>query len=50
MLDALIQGLSLVAEPGQTVRFRIRFGCDIDGSNNMGAGFFVDDVEFLVIE
>ena len=36
--------------PGQMVRFRFRFGCDIDPSNNMGEGFFVDDVEYLIVE
>ncbi len=38
------------AEPGDAIRFRFRFGCDIDGSNNMGEGFYVDDVEFLIVE
>lgn len=38
------------AEAGDEIRFRFRFGCDIDPSNNVGAGFFIDDVEFLVIE
>ncbi|MCX4241458.1 hypothetical protein [Paraliomyxa miuraensis] len=37
-------------EPRDQVRFRFRFGCDIDESNNIGSGFFIDDVEFLVIE
>lgn len=38
------------AEPGQMIRFRFRFGCDIDPANNMGEGFFIDDVEFLIVE
>lgn len=37
-------------EPGDKIRFRFRFGCDIDATNNVGSGFFIDDVEFLVIE
>ncbi len=38
------------AMPGQMVRFRFRFGCDIDPANNMGEGLFIDDAEFLVVE
>lgn len=38
------------AEKGDLVRFRIRFGCDIDGTNNIGEGFYIDDVEFLIVE
>jgi hypothetical protein len=37
-------------EPGTTVRFRFRFSTDIDGSNNMGEGLYIDDVEFLIAE
>ena len=38
------------AEPGQSLRFRFRFGCDIDASDNQGAGLFIDDVEYLIVE
>lgn len=37
-------------EPGQMIRFRFRFGCDIDTMNNTGAGLFIDDVEYLIVE
>lgn len=37
-------------EEGQMVRFRFRFGCDIDASDNVGAGLFIDDVELLIVE
>lgn len=38
------------AELGQTIRFRFRFGCDIDAADNTGAGLFIDDVEYLIVE
>jgi len=38
------------AEPGAMVQFRFRFGTDIDATNNMGEGAYVDDVEFLIVE
>ena len=38
------------ALPGQAIRFRFRFGCDIDSANNIGEGLFIDDVEYLIIE
>ncbi len=38
------------AARGDMVRFRFRFGCDIDAANNVGEGFFVDDAEFLIVE
>ncbi|MCA9711284.1 MAG: hypothetical protein KDK70_35930 [Myxococcales bacterium] len=38
------------AEIGQEIRFRFRFGGDIDAANNMGEGIYIDDVEFLIVE
>jgi hypothetical protein len=38
------------AEPGDAIRFRFRFATDIDTSNNMGEGLYIDDVEFLIVE
>jgi hypothetical protein len=38
------------AEPGDSIRFRFRFGTDIDTSNNMGEGLYIDDVELLTVE
>jgi len=37
-------------EPGQTLRFRFRFGCDVDPVNNSGEGLYLDDVEYLILE
>lgn len=37
-------------EAGTTIRFRFRFSTDIDGTNNIGEGLYIDDVEFLVAE
>jgi hypothetical protein len=37
-------------EPGAMVTFRFRFSTDIDGTNNMGEGLYLDDVEFLVAQ
>lgn len=38
------------AEPGAMVTFRFRFSTDIDGTNNMGEGLYIDDAEFLIAE
>lgn len=38
------------AEKGDMVTFRFRFGTDIDGTNNMGEGVYIDDAEFLIVE
>lgn len=38
------------AEIEQEIRFRFRFGADIDDADNMGEGIYIDDVEFLIVE
>lgn len=38
------------AEPGQPIRFRFRFGGDIEEGNNMGEGIYIDAAEFLIVE
>jgi hypothetical protein len=40
----------LDAAPGSMVTFRFRFSSDIDGTNNMGEGLYIDDVEFLTAQ
>lgn len=37
-------------EPGTTIRFRFRFSTDIDGTNNVGEGLYIDDVELLTAD
>lgn len=37
-------------EAGQPIRFRFRFGGDIEANNNMGEGIYIDAAEYLIVE